>query len=206
MSAQPDSGLDIIDLFTDALDVFRAHAGQYLAATLVVLLLQAGTSYFPIAGLLLMGPLVMGLFQMALAGVRGKEVLLGDALCGFNYFVSAVLLNLAVVAFAIVGLAFCVLPGLFIFVLFLPSYFFLLDGVQTLREAFALNRAMFKRDKRAWMLVAVYFIALQLVGFSVFTIGLLLTLPIGIISLARLYDRYAAGLPLSGAPPEETYP
>lgn len=205
MSAPTDSGLDILELFTDALDVFRAHAWQYLGATLVVLLLQTGTSYFPIAGLLLMGPLVMGLFQMALAGVRGQEVLVGDALCGFNYFVSAVLLNLAVFAFTLLGLAFCVLPGFFVFVLFLPSYFFLLDGVQTLREAFALNRAMFKRDRRAWLLTAVYFLVLQLVGFSVFTVGLLVSLPIGIISLARLYDRYVAGLPLSGSPPGETY-
>ena len=206
MATNPDGGIDVIDLFSDAVDIFREHAVQFAVGTTLVFALQTATSYFYIAGLLLMGPIVMGLFRMALAAVRKQEVRVGDALSGFDYFVTAVLLNIAVVAFMCVGLPLCVLPGLFIFILFLPSYFFILDGATGITEAFAMNREMLRQDWRSWLLVGAYVLGLILVGVALLGVGLIVTVPIGIISLARVYDRYKSGVPLSGMPPSEEAP
>lgn len=199
-------GLDVVELFTDAVAVFRGDAGVYMLATLFVLGLEVATNYFPIAGLLLMGPMIMGLFKIALCGVRKQPVLLGDAFCGFDYFVSAVALNLAVFVIALIGLPFCLLPAFFIFVLFLPAYFFLLDGAQGFFDAVSMCRAMVKRDLRSWLWAAGLFLVLFAGGLALLVLPLLATLPIAIISQAILYERHINGQPLSGAAPDELAP
>ena len=80
------------------------------------------------------------------------------------------------------------------------------DGSVGLSDALASNRAMVKEDLRSWLLVAAYFLVLILIGASLLGIGLVVTFPLGIISLARLYDRHKKGFALSGTPPLEEVP
>jgi uncharacterized membrane protein len=194
MATEPEPiSFDIVDLIGDAWATYRAHAWQFSIASLVILFLINATGYFYIAGILLAGPFVMGLFKMALCAVRKEEVRLSDAFCGFDYFVSAVFLNLLIVLFSLPGLPFCAIPGIYMFILCLPAYFFLLDGTDGFWASLTQTHAMIRPRLAGWLWIATYFFILILAGIFFFLIGLVVTLPIAIISLAFLYDRYIGG-------------
>lgn len=186
---------DLIDLAGDAWTVFRAHAVPYVVASLLILILINATGYFFIAGILLIGPLLMGLFKMALSGVRGEAVYLGDAFAGFDNFFPAVMLNLIVLFFSVLGIPFCLFPFLFILILLMPSYFFLLDGAEGVWDAIARTRNMVYPRIVGWCWVVIYVIVLNIIGLVPFGLGLPATVPISLISLALLYDRYLGHAP-----------
>lgn len=201
--APPNNDVDFIELFADAWGTLRNHALVLCTGSIIIVLLQTAMSYFFLAGLLLTGPMIMGLFKMCLNAVRHREVRLGDVFIGFDYFVPALLMNLANVLIALIGVPFCGFPVLIIYAMFLPSYFFLLDGSPGVYESLSQTRAMLAESLRTWILVGVYVLLLFLIGFAFFGIGLVATIPLLILSLAQLYDRRIQGLPYSGPLPEE---
>lgn len=192
---------DILDLFSDAWAIYRAHWLPYAIASLLVLIMINATGYFFIAGILLSGPLVMGLFKMALCGVRGEPVYLGDGFSGFDHFIPAVFLNLLVLFFSLFGAPFCLLPAFYVFVLGQPAYFFLLDDGEGIWAALSRTWEMVRPRMGGWLLVATYVLLLVAAGFfPLMVIGLVLTVPLSIISLALLYDRYRGHAPIIPEP------
>lgn len=195
--------VDIIDLFGASWEIYRRHAFAMSGAALIVLVLEALMTYFFVAGLILAGPMIMGLFIMALSAVRNEEVRLADAFRGFDYFVQAVFLSLAVLIISLVGFPLCVLPMLLVFTLFLTSFFFLIDGSPSLQTALRDTKEMLFANRRAWLLVGIYVLVLFAIGFATFGVGMLVTLPLGLISLAYAYDHARRGWPLSRTPDEQ---
>lgn len=196
--------VDIFELFGASWEIYRRNAFALSGATLVILALESVMTSFYWAGLILAGPMVMGLFVMALNAVRGRELYFGDAFRGFDYFVQAVFLNVAIFLISLPAVTLCFVPMLVLFVMFLPAYFFLIDGKTSLRASLGETKSMLMQNKMGWALIGIYVLALVGLGFALAGIGLLLTLPIAVISLAYAYDHHKRGWPLTHESYEET--
>lgn len=216
MADERQSGVDIVELFSESLDIFRANAFRFAVASFVVVVLQSATGFLFIAGALLTGPMAMGLFKMALCGVRRQEVVLGDVFSGFDYFVQAVFLNLIILIptiaipalLAYIGLyvvtMLILLPAMFMAVPYLTGFFFLLDGAPNTFSALNAARELRGMERSGWRWVSALCVGLFLLGIMTAGVLMLFTLPIGLIALAIMYERYrldGPGMvpPLAGA-------
>lgn len=195
--------VDIIELLGVSWGIYRRNAVALSGAALVVLALEAVMTSFFLSGLILAGPMIMGLFIMALNAVRGYEVRFTDAFRGFDYFIQAVFLNLAIFLISLPGFIFCIVPMFVLFVMFLPAYFFLIDGDCSMRFALSETKAMLSGNKSGWVLIGIYALSLLGVGFALAGLGLVVTLPLAIVSLAYAYDHHKRGWPLTREPYEE---
>lgn len=194
--------VDIPDLLAASWGIFRANLFPFVAGTFCILVLQSVVAYFFLAGLVLAGPLFMGLLLMALNAVRGQEVLLADVFRGFDFFVQAVFLGLAVLIISSIGLPLCFVPGLVLFAMFTPAYFFLIDGEASLMEALSRTKSLIQRNVRSWILIGIYVVCLMALGTALSFVGLVVTVPMSMISLAYAYDHDRRGWPLSSTPLE----
>lgn len=195
--------VDIIELFSASWGIYRRNTIAFSGAALVVLALEAIMTSFFLAGLILAGPMIMGLFIMALSAVRGQEVRFGDAFRGFDYFVQAVFLNVAIFVISLPAATLLFVPMLVVFVVFMSAYFFLIDGNSSLRASLGDTKVMLLRNKMGWALIGIYVLSLLALGFALAGLGLVVTLPVAIISLAYAYENYRKGWPLTAPPPVE---
>jgi len=181
--------LDLVQLLGEGWRAFRTNAFQYLVGTIIVLAVLRLTSYFYVASLILTGPMMLGLFQMALKGARGKPVALADVLAGFDYFMPSLVANLLIFIFSFIGAFLCLIPGAYILVLSLPTFFFILDEDLGFWDAMERCRALVLQDLTSWLMVATLVICLNLAGMLFALVGAIVTMPLSYIVLSIYYDR-----------------
>lgn len=130
---------------------------------------------------LLTGPMMVGYMRMIKREDEGHKAEIADVFKGFDDFVPALLAVLMSSIIVAIGFMLCVIPGLLIMAL-VPTSAYLVavgesDGINAIRRAFEAVKAN---------LVSAFFCALVLgivasIGSILCGIGIILTLPIGVI-------------------------
>ncbi len=95
-----------------------------------------------------------------------------------KYFLRALILSLLISVLIAVGLVLCVLPGIYLAVVFTPVVFIMVNEDASIGEAFSRCFALVKEN--FWISLGIYFVAYLIYSFAAGIIGVVLGIFIGI--------------------------
>ena len=189
---------DIVQLFKDSWELFKNNVSPLLGGYLIftVIIMVSGVIY--IGPLILSGPLMLGLFRMARLAVKGEPIEFGELFSGFQRFLDAFLANLLTSIFTIIGMVFCILPGLFIGLMYMLTYLFMLDDKLAFWDAMEASRKMIMKNPGQWILVWLALFLFNMLGMLACCVGMIVTGPVSLLIITLAYDaeRNAAAIPV----------
>jgi len=166
---------DIGEYFSRGWEIFQANMGLFTLGSLAYLVI---TTFFPEAAII-SAPLVAGFFIVAQKVERGEEkVEFKQFFKGFDQFADLLIASILSTIITIIGLIFCVLPGIYFMIAFsfyIPFVVFLkMDAIDSLKASLKVVNDNFI-GVSVFMLALV---ALNVAGILFCGIGLLITLPL----------------------------
>lgn len=133
--------------------------------------------------------LMAGLFKYYLKLVRGEAAGLGDAFSGFGVsFLQLSLLGLASGFLTLIGYGLCLLPGIYLAIAWVFAAPLVIDRQMNFWPAMELSRKLVSKH---WFMVFALVIVttlLIIVGVLACCVGILVTIPLGLIALAYAYE------------------
>jgi hypothetical protein len=143
----------------------------------------------PIAGIILQGVVFGGLYFMFLKLIRTRQAEFGDAFVGFSSnFVPLMLAGLVSVLLVSVGLAFCIIPGIYLAIAWMFAVPLVMDKRLDFWPAMELSRKMV--GKHWWQLfwLVVLNVLVCILGFLVCCVGIYVAMPVTIAAIAYAYE------------------
>jgi len=125
--ASQNVDLQVGELFNQAWRLFTENVGLLIGAALLFgVILFVGNSFtYGLLGIVVTGPLALGFAAIAMAIVRGGKPEFGVLFSGFQRFLPAFLANLLVTIFTAIGICLCIIPGLFVAMIYMLTYFYM---------------------------------------------------------------------------------
>jgi hypothetical protein len=187
--------LDIGECFSRGWRLLQDNFWLLVGATAVVLLIGLGLGSVPLVGvigLVLLGFVFLGgLDWVFLKRVRGQRADMADAFSGFSLaFVPLLLAGLVVQVLTVAGLILCILPGVYLFVIwwgFVPLL--ILDKKMDFWPAMELSRKVVHHQ--GWQVFGLMLAAavVTIAGLLLFGVGVFLTLPLAIAAVVCAYEQ-----------------
>ena len=188
-----------LDVLGPALDLFKAQAGVWLVAALIVVAIQCVVGFvagvvIPIVGSVVAfatgGVLSVGLYRMALKQLGGAPPAIEDLFKVEDVIVHAAVAGLLGTLAVAVGGVFCIVPGLIAAGLFLFAPLLVaeqrLDGVDALKLSWNTLSGQLV-DAGVFVLVVVL---LNVLGALCCGVGLLVTVPLSILATTLVYREF----------------
>ncbi|MEK6303176.1 MAG: zinc ribbon domain-containing protein [Acidobacteriota bacterium] len=185
-----EAHISLGDWLSGGWQVYKENWALMSVASLLTGVIGAGT------GGLLAGPMLMGLFRMAFATMRGERPVMGDLFNWRGRFVQAFLSGLIFVAvpyWLFLGnnsflLLLLLVATPFLLVMFAFSTSLTLErGMDIAHAINQVGKLVFSRDKFMWWVVGLVFAAIAAGGFMGCIVGLLVTIPWMISAAAVAY-------------------
>lgn len=204
---------DPFSLASRAWDTFKANVGPLLGGFVVLAALISASATVYFGPLILVGPLSVGYFKMVRDAAAGRPAQFGDLFYGFqNGFVPALLVGLVSQLLITLGMILCILPGLFLVLVYWPVYLVLLDGETDFWKAMETSRRLVMDNFVQWIWLHVVMQLILLAGVLLCCVGVLVAFPVVLIMTSLAYDMQRRGEPVDvtaepldpGAPPEHT--
>jgi uncharacterized membrane protein len=191
MSPTGPAQFNIVEILKRAWDVLVNNLGIVLGATIVymVIMCVGGMISYGLVNLVLAGPMTLGLVNLMMQLVRGKQPDFGVLFSGFQRFLPAFLAYLVITIFVLVGTACCIIPGLIVGFLYMLTFFFMSDQELDFWPAMEASRIAVSANIGQWLLCALTCLGLSIVGTLACCIGTVVTIPISILFLAIAYDQ-----------------
>lgn len=149
-------------------------------------------SYLPwlsqLVQFVLYGPLMLGYYKMVRSAVTGQRVEFMDLFYGFSRFWPAFLAYFVSALFSIIGMLFCIIPGMLVALVYLPVYLFILEGENDFWKAMESSRKMVMNNFAQWLLLGLVLLLFNLVGMLLCCVGMFVTAPMTSIVIALAYD------------------
>ena len=184
MQASPD----IRSSLSEAWRLYRAAWKTWmLAALITVLLVAAGSVLFVLPGMLLAGLLVAGLQHMAFRQLRGQQPTLLDLFWGFSRFADAAPLLIVVMLLVAIGSMLCVVPGILLGAWYVLAFPLMVEHGIGWSEAMTESKRLVGRDLRGYVAFTLVVGFVTTLGAYICGVGLLLTLPLGVLAVAVAY-------------------
>lgn len=198
-SSGPPSGpvvFPIMDMIKDSWRIFSENIGILLGGMIVLYVILIGANYLTlgIAGIVLGGPLMLGYYSCVLKIIRREPVEFGNLFDGFKQFLPAFLAALIMSVFIGIGTLLCILPGLFLTICYMLTYFYLYDKNLDFWPAMEASRTTAMANLGQFILLFLAIIVLNLIGALACGVGLLITAPMSAIVLGLAYERVEGGM------------
>ncbi len=182
------SDLCIRPLVRRAFGLLWDHALLLVSAHIILLLIMfAGNYLLTVSGNVLLGPFILGAFNISQRLVRNENTELADILSGFEHFLPAFLANILVNFMALIVVP-LVIPPLLIFMTYSVTYLFILDENLGFWGAMEKSRLMVWANFKRWVVLGLVIIAVNLAGVLCFGIGLLATIPFSYLLTTLAYE------------------
>lgn len=189
-----DYRVDIGDWFSRAWRLLQEEFWLLVGATAVILVLSFGVASVPVIGTvanLLLGFVLWGsLDWLFLKRVRGQMADMSDAFAGFSLaFVPLMLGGLVIQVLTAVGFLLCILPGIYLFVIwwvFVPLL--IIDKRLDFWPAMELSRKVVNQHWWQIALLVLVVLAVGMGGLVLFGVGIFVTLPLTIGATVYAYE------------------
>ncbi len=178
-------------LLKQAWQLFVANAGLLLGAYVLLGLIGviAGSLSMQLANLVLAGPFSLGLATICLKTARGQQVEFAEAFSGFQRFPPAFMANLLMLVFTTIGLVLFILPGIFVMIIYMFTYFCMCAENLDFWPAMERSRTMVMANIGPFILLFFIVIAIGAIACG---IGLFVSLPVTVLLIALVYDQAAS--------------
>jgi uncharacterized membrane protein len=167
---------------SEAWTLFRAHAAECVAYTLVLFLITAVLSLFDMFGSLLLAtvttPLYAGFAVVALKNRQGAGFVFSDLFGGFGYLLPLLLAGLMMWLLVTIGMFLLVLPGIYLAVAYMFTVPLIVDYRMEFWQAMETSRKIITRNWFSLFGFVLLLAVINLGGALVFGIGLLVTIPL----------------------------
>ena len=149
--------------------------GDWLTFALMALVFAVVTSCVPFV---LNGPLMAGLHIACIRKLMSGRTEVGDLFKAFNRFGATLLACLVISVFTFLGSLLCVIPGLILFAMYQFTYLFIVDKKMDFWPAMQASHELVKKDYFGFTLFVVALILINIGGFLLCFVGLLVTIPL----------------------------
>lgn len=186
-------GIPYRECIGEGWELFRAHVGEFLGFTLLVLLLSAAGSLLEGFGSFifsaLAAPLYAGYAIVAFRLGAGKPLLFSDFFRGFNYFLPLLLAGLASGMLVAAGMILLLLPGIYLAVGYFLTTFLVIDYRMEFWQAMETSRKIVTSSWFSFFGFSLLLFLLNLAGLLLLGVGLLVSLPVTSCAAAMAYRR-----------------
>ncbi|MEE9219899.1 MAG: hypothetical protein V3U98_12605 [Acidobacteriota bacterium] len=172
-------------LFRQAYEMVMEEPKTFLLGGAILSALNLATSG------LLIGPSLVGICGTVLKRRRGETVSLSDLFCGFEDFGHTFLAGLVYGLGLAAGLLLLILPGLAFGAAFFPMFPLMAEHRLSFPEAFARSWQLTLPDLLEHSLMFTLALALASAGLLIFFFGVVLTLPLAVVTLVLAYEECA---------------
>ena len=193
-------GVDMGWAFGRSWDLLTADFWPIVGITALVSLIIAAANG-AIIGPLVSGPLLGGLNWYLLKKLRGEPAQMSDAFAGFTGSFLQLFLGFLVSTLLIgVGLALCLIPGIYLAVAWQFTLLLILDHKLEFWPAMEVSRKVISKNWWGFFGFAIVCWLLNLVGVLCCLVGAFVTLPWTMLALVCLYESRFGRAPASAAP------
>jgi hypothetical protein len=209
-----DYRFDIGDCFSRGWDLMARNFWLVVGASALITIIAFAASAIPFASLLLLYVLFGGLYWMLLKLLRHGRAELEDAFAGFSAaFVPLMLFSIVYQLLASIGLLLCILPGIYLIVVWSPyASLLIMDKRLDFWPAMEASRKVV--SQHWWQMFGFLLLALliNLAGLLACGIGLFITIPWTSAALVVAYEQVfgrvsgAIAVPAGPTPAPETSP
>jgi uncharacterized membrane protein len=182
---------------SDLMALARAHlrgnwdvmAGSFLIYLVITGILSTVPVLGWFAGILVAGPLLVGLHILALSTVRDREVTLGQLFGGFRYFTLSMFAYLLMLLFIFLWSLLFIIPGLLAMLSYAMTFFILADD-HTIEPREAIRRSKEIMTGNRWKLSCLVgrFTGWIVLGIVTLGVGFIWIGPYFMSALALFYD------------------
>lgn len=199
-SPQPRIDFNVIGV---AWQMLSQQLGTWVLAMLVVVLINVALAFTVGIVLALCVPLVgnlvaqipsqlmvIGLYRMAFKQMRGETIAVGDVFQFMDVLGPAAVATILVTIAVITGTIFCIVPGILLAGVWMFTFPLIADKGMDGVQAMGLSWNTLKAD---WLMAALFFFVNTLIGVAgalACGVGVLVTAPLSLLSLAGLYRVY----------------
>lgn len=193
---QTGYSVDIGKYLGEGWELFKKNAGGFVGFTLIMLLVSAIPQVLPdrikplgsIASSVLSGPLGAGLYIVAFKLIKQRATTFSDFFRGFNNFLPLFLASLVTGILTLIGFALLIIPGIYLAVAWMFTTLFIVDRKFDFWDAMESSRKVVSTRWFSWFGFLIVLTLINVVGFLVFGVGLLITVPLSICATAIAYQ------------------
>jgi uncharacterized membrane protein len=187
-----DGKIDIQRYIGEGWRHFTANGVVFAVTTLAVMVVYALASAIPFAPLLVNGPLMAGLFLLALDTVRGRTPTFARLGGVAPYIGPIVMVGLLTSVFSGLGFVLFLIPGFLVTGWYLFAYLFAVDKELGFWEAMEKSRLYGFDNHLSVFLFALVLGLINFLGALPLGLGLLVTVPVSILAVTTAYEELLA--------------
>jgi uncharacterized membrane protein len=169
--------------------LMQDHMGVLVGATVLGWLITVGLAFVPVLGWVVGIVLVGGLDYLFIRCIRGEAVQVGDIFDGFNLaFLHLTLAGLVKWLLTSLGLALCILPGIYLAVGYVFALPLVIDKKMEFWPAMEVSRQVVHRHWWSTLGLLIVLALIVAVGFLACLVGALITVPLASAALMYVYE------------------
>jgi hypothetical protein len=183
------------DCISRAWQLYQSDFGPIFGVVALIWLLVFASSSTA-AGLVLLGPLLAGLYTWSLKRIRSQPAQVSDAFTGFtNDFVPTMVAGLIASVLTGVGFSLCVLPGIYLYAAWAFVYPLITERRLHFWDALEVSRQVVTHRWFDYGTLLLLTLLINLAGLCLCGIGIFLTLPITTLAWMYAYEDTFGELP-----------
>ncbi|RKY89738.1 hypothetical protein DRQ09_00810 [candidate division KSB1 bacterium] len=172
--------------------IFWADIYNFIILSLIysAILLIVGGLTAGVGLLFIWGPLNIGFFYIIINNIKNKKKRFdfSELAKGFDYYISSVLANILILAFLLIGFAFCIIPGIVILAFYLFVYIFIFEHNMDFWEAMEASRKIVSKHIFEFSVFALIHLILYFIGTMFCFIGIIPIISLVNCTIVVAYD------------------
>ena len=186
---QRHASIDISTALSRGWALVRDNMAVLVGATVLGWLVTVCLAFVPIVGWIVGFVLLGGLDFMYIRRIRGEEVQIGDVFAGFNRaFVDLTMAGLVKWLLTTIGLALCILPGIYLAVGYVFALPLAVDKQMEFWTAMEVSRRVVHEQWWSTFGLVIVLALVALAGFLVCGVGAVITIPVASAALMFVYE------------------
>jgi len=161
-------------------NLVKADLGNFVLMALVFSLL-GGVPF-------IQGALLVGMHIYCAKKLLGRRAEFADLFTGFNFFLPSLVASLLIGFFTFVGTMLFIIPGLIVAAMYKFTYLFIADKRMDFWQAMKASHAVVRNDYFGFTMFLLAMIAINVLGFLCFLVGLLVSIPVTIAAVTIAYQ------------------